>query len=183
MPELKNQKHEAFAQQLAKGETADAAYRKAGYSANRGNASRLKANDSIRQRIAEIQETQKATAELNNINGRDTETGQFVVGHAGFGGRPKGSRNKLGEQFVADLHHEWQQSGAAALRRVAKDDPVQFVRVVAGILPKELDATLNVNVDLFAECRDFAAAFRLARDYIGADAPLLIEAEAENHNG
>ena len=57
---------------------------------------------------------------------------------------------------------------------------MQFVRVVAGILPKEIDATLSVDVDLFAECRSFAQAYELARDVIGADdEPLLIEAEAE----
>jgi hypothetical protein len=33
-------------------------------------------------------------------------------------------------------------------------------------------------VNLFAECRSFAQAFRLARDHIGADEPLMIEAEA-----
>jgi hypothetical protein len=31
---------------------------------------------------------------------RDPDTGQFLVGHSGIGGRPKGSRNKLGEAFL-----------------------------------------------------------------------------------
>jgi hypothetical protein len=56
---------------------------------------------------------------------------------------------------------------------------VQFVKVVAGILPKELDATLSVDVDLFSECQNFAAAFRLAKSIIGADTP-LIEGEVED---
>jgi phage terminase small subunit len=51
---LKNSKHEAFAQGLAKGLSADAAYQAAGYKPNRGNASVLKANQSIEARIAEI---------------------------------------------------------------------------------------------------------------------------------
>lgn len=55
MPVLKNAKHEAFAQGLAKGKTADEAYVDAGYSYNRGNAARLKANESIRKRAEEIQ--------------------------------------------------------------------------------------------------------------------------------
>lgn len=55
MPVLKNAKHEAFAQGLAKGKTADEAYVEAGYSYNRGNAARLKANESIRKRTEEIQ--------------------------------------------------------------------------------------------------------------------------------
>lgn len=55
MPVLKNAKHERFAQEMAKGETADAAYELAGFSANRGNAIRLKANESVAARVAEIQ--------------------------------------------------------------------------------------------------------------------------------
>jgi len=54
MPALKNARHERFAQELAKGETADAAYVAAGFKANRGNAARLKANESVEARVAEI---------------------------------------------------------------------------------------------------------------------------------
>jgi phage terminase small subunit len=56
MPVLDNPKHEAFAQALAKGCTADEAYKLAGYSENRGNATRLKANESIQQRLEELHE-------------------------------------------------------------------------------------------------------------------------------
>ena len=33
-------------------------------------------------------------------------------------GRPKGSRNKLGEEFITGLCHDWCQHGAAALKKV-----------------------------------------------------------------
>lgn len=56
MPPLSNQRYERFAQELAKGKTADEAYKEAGYKPNRGNASTLKANQSILARVAEIQE-------------------------------------------------------------------------------------------------------------------------------
>ncbi len=55
MPVLKNAKHEAFAQGLAKGLSADEAYQRVGYSPNRGNATRLKANESVMKRVAELQ--------------------------------------------------------------------------------------------------------------------------------
>ena len=64
MPILRNAKHERFAQALAKGETADAAYVQAGYEANRGNATRLKANESIESRVAEILERAATRAEI-----------------------------------------------------------------------------------------------------------------------
>ena len=54
MPILDNSRHEIFAQELAKGATTDEAYQLAGYKANRGNASTLKANQIIADRVAEI---------------------------------------------------------------------------------------------------------------------------------
>ncbi len=54
MPVLKNARHESMAQALAQGKTADDAYAEAGFKPNRGNAARLKANDSIQKRVAEI---------------------------------------------------------------------------------------------------------------------------------
>lgn len=54
MPALENPRHERFAQELAKGKTADEAYQDAGFKANRGNASTLKANQNISERVAEL---------------------------------------------------------------------------------------------------------------------------------
>jgi hypothetical protein len=51
---LINPRHERFCQAIAGGMTASAAYVAAGYSSNRGNASRLNANESIRARTAEL---------------------------------------------------------------------------------------------------------------------------------
>jgi phage terminase small subunit len=55
MPTLQNIRHERFAQELATGKSADAAYVLAGYRANRSNAARLSANQDIQKRVAEIQ--------------------------------------------------------------------------------------------------------------------------------
>jgi hypothetical protein len=52
---LGNPRHERFAQELAAGNTADAAYGLAGYRENRSNAARLNANQDIQKRVAEIQ--------------------------------------------------------------------------------------------------------------------------------
>jgi phage terminase small subunit len=56
MPTLANPRHESFAQALARGMSAAAAYVEAGYKANTGNASTLKADQSISQRVAELQD-------------------------------------------------------------------------------------------------------------------------------
>lgn len=63
MPVLRNAKHEKFAQAIAKGSSADEAYALAGYEPNRGNATRLKLNDSIRARASEIKDRVAEKAE------------------------------------------------------------------------------------------------------------------------
>jgi hypothetical protein len=55
MPQLTNPRHELFAQEVARGKTADAAYVLAGYKQNIANASRLKANEKVLARISELQ--------------------------------------------------------------------------------------------------------------------------------
>ena len=57
---LKNPRHEAFAQALAPGISASAAYVEAGYKANRHNAAAFAREKHIRTRVAELQEAQLA---------------------------------------------------------------------------------------------------------------------------
>jgi phage terminase small subunit len=64
MPVLSNPRHERFAQELAKGKSANEAYVLAGYEENRGNATRLNANESIQSRVAEIQSRGAQRAEV-----------------------------------------------------------------------------------------------------------------------
>lgn len=54
MPTLSNPRHEIIAVELAEGATAEAAYCLAGYMENRHNASRLRTNQTIRNRVSEI---------------------------------------------------------------------------------------------------------------------------------
>ena len=56
-------------------------------------------------------------------------------------GRPKGSRNKLSEEFFRDLCDAWQAFGKPALETMAMLYPVEFVRLVASLIPKEPEAT------------------------------------------
>ena len=54
-------------------------------------------------------------------------------------GRPKGSRNKLGEHFFKTLHDDFLQHGEEVIERVRKDDPSTYLKVVSGLMPKELE--------------------------------------------
>jgi hypothetical protein len=63
-------------------------------------------------------------------------------------GRPKGSRNKLGEQFLADMYSDWQQNGASVIASVRAEKPEVYLKVVASILPKELNIKVSELDDL-----------------------------------
>ena len=60
--------------------------------------------------------------------------GQFLVGHTGIGGRPRGARNKLGEAFLHDLHADWEKHGRSVIERVRRDDPSAYLRVMASVV-------------------------------------------------
>jgi hypothetical protein len=53
-------------------------------------------------------------------------------------GRPKGSRNKLGEAFIEKLLEDFEAEGAAAIIRCRNEKPDAYLKVIASILPKEL---------------------------------------------
>jgi hypothetical protein len=87
-------------------------------------------------------------------------------------GRPKGSRNKLGEDFIADMHKAWGLYGIQAIAEVVENRPADFLKVVAGILPKEMhvkDDTLdNMSHDDIIDT--LAAVRRLIAERAGEDA-------------
>lgn len=83
-------------------------------------------------------------------------------------GRPKGSRNKLGEAFLSDLLADWEAHGAEVIESVRADKPEVYMKVVASILPKDL----NVNVNKFEELSDEELKERL-RDLYDAISPFV----------
>lgn len=101
---------------------------------------------------------------------QDEKTGRFIAGNGGNGGRPKGSRNKLGEAFLNDLYANWQQHGVETIETVREDNPEVYLKVVASILPKDL----NVNINPLEEAKDEELIQRLReldsiiRPFLGA---------------
>lgn len=88
-------------------------------------------------------------------------------------GRPKGARNKLGEQFLEDLYADWQANGVETLQRVRDEKPDQYLKVVASILPKDLNVNINQMDDLTDDqlvqrIRSLDAAIRPFLDAQGA---------------
>lgn len=86
-------------------------------------------------------------------NGKPTGKGKPPVEHQfkpGNPGRPKGSRNKLGEAFLSDLVASWEANGPEVIERVILEKPEQYLKVVASLMPKDL----NVNVNHLHEMSD-----------------------------
>lgn len=65
---------------------------------------------------------------------------QFKPGNPG---RPKGARNKLGEAFIEDLLHSWEAQGPEAISRVIQEKPEQYLKVIASLMPKDLNVNFN----------------------------------------
>ena len=74
-------------------------------------------------------------------------------------GRPKGSRNRLGEAFVQALHDDFQQHGIATIEKVRSERPHEYLKVVASLLPKQLEIKES-DFDSFSD--DELAAFVVA---------------------
>jgi len=66
----------------------------------------------------------------NDVTIRD-ERGRYLKGMPGGPGRPVGSRNKLTEDFLGDLHAAWREHGREAIDRVIAERPEAFLAIVA----------------------------------------------------
>ena len=64
--------------------------------------------------------------------------GWFHKGHAGGPGRPPGSRNKLSEDFIKDLHASWLSHGKQALLAMCTGKPADFCKMMAGLMPRDV---------------------------------------------
>jgi hypothetical protein len=81
-------------------------------------------------------------------------------------GRPVGSKNKFAEAFWQDFYAAWQEEGPEALRRCAQDSPKDFCKIAAMLMPKELRSDVQV-LSIFAQVKDFAEAYQIAKEHIG----------------
>ena len=67
--------------------------------------------------------------------------GRFLTGNNGGPGRPKGARNRLGEDFLGDLYADWSEHGAAVIAQVRERSLAVYLRVVAGLVPQQVGIT------------------------------------------
>jgi hypothetical protein len=58
-------------------------------------------------------------------------------------GRPKGSRNKLSEDFLSALCADFEEHGTASIVTMRENDPASYVKVVAGLVPKDMNVNMK----------------------------------------
>src|SRR5262245_859809 len=109
---------------------------------------------------------------------RDSK-GRFLAGNRGNGGRPRGARSRLGEQFIQSLADDFEVHGITTIELVRKRSPETYIKVISNILPREVlvQAFTHTKIDLASveQAEGFLEAYRFARDRIGA--PVTIEAK------
>lgn len=83
----------------------------------------------------------------------------FKPGQSGNpAGRPKGSRNKLCEDFLGDMLAAWEAKGKQAIDAMIAEKPGDFVKTVAALVPKDV----NLNVNTMDDLSDAELAERIA---------------------
>lgn len=101
-------------------------------------AKKSEKSESVKKRQGAETSTQKV-----RVVGKPFKSGAEWNGNAA--GRPKGSRNRLSENFLAALADDFDAHGVKAIKTVREEDPGKYLSVVAQLVPKETD--INVKTD------------------------------------
>ena len=75
----------------------------------------------------------------------------FEKGRPKTGGRAKGAKNRLSHAFLTALAEDFEQHGVEALKIARIEKPVEYIRIVAGLMPKEFEIMDSRLADLSDE--------------------------------
>lgn len=125
---LKNARHERFAQELAKGSPASAAYEAAGYVPSEPNASRLTRNDKVAARVLELKQraAEKTVVTVADIAAQLDEDREFARKNEHSGAAITATLGKaklLG--LMPERHEHTGRNGGPIEYRDLSDDEVE----------------------------------------------------------
>src|SRR5258707_1495250 len=113
--------------------------------------------------------------------GQSQSDSRFKPGQSGNPtGRPKGSRNRLSERFIADFCEVWEEHGIAALRTLVTSDPASLVRAAVSLIPKQFEHSGPEAGPLVVEGKlptDLELARMIARILLKPDVAALASSE------
>lgn len=120
---LDNPKHELFAQEIAKGQTQAEAYEKAGYKPSESNASTLRSNQKVSDRVAELLASSAERAEITIAN----------------------VMKELSRVGFSDVRRLFDESGNLLSITDLEDDVAGFVSSIEVVANKKGDETEHVH--------------------------------------
>lgn len=92
----------------------------------------------------------------------------FKPGQPKVGGRRKGSRDRIATALLEAIAKDFEEFGNEAVIIARKERPVEYLRVVASLLPKEFEITDNRLKDIDDEEVDFLIEYARERRALAA---------------
>lgn len=80
-------------------------------------------------------------------------------------GRPIGAKHKLGESFAKAMYKDFKEHGKGVIERVRQNSPTAYLKVIAMLMPKDVNLKISPNEDLTDE--QLFARIRTLHDAIG----------------
>lgn len=102
----------------------------------------------------------------------------FKPGQSGNpAGRPKGSKQRLSENFIAALCQDFETHGQTVINTVRAEKPADYLKIIASIVPKEL----TIKTETIEDMSDDELIERL--DQVRSVAAALLGSEATSRAG
>jgi len=89
-------------------------------------------------------------------------------------GRPKGSRAKLGEDFLLAMQEDFHTHGVGVIEKVRLNSPTAYLKIIANLLPKDINLKLSSTEEMTDD--QLLGRIRLLSEAIQ---PLLVASRAD----
>jgi hypothetical protein len=90
---------------------------------------------------------------VKRVNGRMWQPGES----GNPAGRPIGARGRFSQRFIADLTDAWEEHGATALARTAREYPDRFVGICSHLIPKDVSVSITAQLPAGLDHEDWQA--------------------------